>query len=399
MNFVNPQQFIDKIDDIWMTDEPLPKLDLETVIPQMFQEAGFTYEFSPEDCSFKIIVNDELRMEATIVQHADGIKRYQVIIYAGDVSSDNNCFEPDNFFSYMPKLRKTEAYLQKLKAKQTENADMGQLIRSYLETHNMVVPYKCLLGRDENRKPCIVVCTELFPTVTLSSYIRTDVPSNYTDVLDNHLRVVTQFSTEFGTGVFPKMDGLSIGYRGGRLANGLNKDYTKETKKLFGADFVPYSIKSQMYKPKSTQLIKTLEKLKLEYGYTDNHEFVIHYPNERNYVLMWNEDDSKFYDIQYNITPKGEFKRRRKSFKNGLVEKLTESEVIKFITLAFQHGAFPPEPGSDATFRRILLIAMTKNIMPAETLLLYSSQLEWSGVGMFLEFAVGLPKGGLIRIR
>ncbi len=110
-------------------------------------------------------------------------------------------------------------------------------------------------------------------------------------------------------------------------------------------------------------------------------------------MISWNENDLSFSDIHYRITKAGSLKWQS-SNKRGFIEKLSEEEVIRLISLAAANNAFDIKFAKEKLFRQRVLSALAANCLPEGIMLTTNVMWQWSGVGMSPHIVFQLPQKG-----
>lgn len=174
-------------------------------------------------------------------------------------------------------------------------------------------------------------------------------------------------------------------------SKGLNKNYDSKANRHFIDN--SYSEKSQ-YPPRAQKLVKFLNKKGIDYGYSDNGDFIIQYaPAGDNYgVICWNDIDFGYTDYHYYITKKGVLKRRSKDSFKGLVEKITEDEFIQLLTLALENNAFHAETDVKI-LRHSLISSIAGNRLPTGLMVSgpFVKRWDWTGKGFGPKLFIRIP--------
>lgn len=390
-----------KIHDDELANSPQNRLEATRHISSLFSEKGYVFDYNEGSGDFEIQINELSRITGTLTTacNADYWAIYSIRMHFGSESKDFRNVDPLAMEEFLPVLDKIIAESNELYKKlQQESKDTKQaeVFEALLRQHLL------LLGDNEHKysfkqitndgNTSMIMYSPVMSGLVLATNLNQD---NYGERIARLVNVMKTVPNTLSQDREFKVIGQYMGNRNVDFlldTNGLKKNFDRKGNRKFTD--APYSAKYDRT-PKSKKLVSFLKKKGIEYGYNESGLFVIQYaPNGDDYgVVTWNEFDGSYSDLHYQISKKGVLKRRSKDFSKGMIEMLTEDEVILILTLALENNAFAAETDTKI-LRHSLISAMAQNRLDAGVKVsrFYEGAWRWSGVGFGPELLVYIPE-------
>lgn len=388
----------------------LPPSGLSCLVRSAFDECGLTYQTVSGNGNFSILITPGYSISGNLVQMLGGEYQYSVAIHVGEFSSEVLNFPPETIKRFTPRLLKLAERLrvfhetQELSAKRAMQGTLLQGLCLSLLTDADIDADRITFYSDERQGAQIHI------KILENLDIRIPVDfGNYEQrirrAIDSYRKLLQPPKTSAHLLSAQAADDgkLRFNYKQFQgfvrtnrhfVCRGHDEDFSALS--IYPEGFKPFNSKSDK-QPKSRRLVDTLARLNIEYGYTDNGEFIIQLTYRANRAICWNENKSGYFDA-YHLSPSTSV---QDSPQRTFSEKMSETDMIRFFSVLVRHGAYVRQPKDYGPFKPVyprerVLIETVRNLFP-EGLTVYYDDLDlWAYKGP--ELNVQIAPGQVIKV-